>query len=118
MVSDPVKEYLLEASAYYKQAEQLGKDDRVIGFCKACEGTLQSINVFVHDDESWEEINKKTKELEQMFVKEFNKKATEMKDLGTWRNYNQWKKIEQDMYLWKAQQKLSFYDYLTKKYDI
>jgi hypothetical protein len=119
MVSEEVKRYILEAGTYQKQAEQLGNDPRVDDLCMACEGTLNSINVFVHDEEPWKLINEKNKELNQMFNKEFNKRIQAVKkDRGEYFAFCEKKAIEMDLKRWKCEQKVSFYDYLTKKYDL
>jgi len=118
MVSEQVKGYIAEAGAYLKQAEQLGSDPRVMDLCMACNGTLDSINVFVHDEEPWKLINDKTKELNQLFNKEFGTRIKTVKDKGPYYVFCQQKRIETDLMLWKCEQKVSFYDYLTKKYDI
>lgn len=118
MVSEPVKENLLEANAYLKQAEQLGNDERVIGLCVMCNGTLDSINVFVHDDDQYKLINEKNKELNNLFNKEFNKRTGEIKETGAYIRHCLTKQIERELMLWKAEQKFNFYDFLTKKYDL
>ena len=118
MTSDIVKSNIMEAGAYLKQAEQMGTDSRVLDMCMACEGTLDSINVFVHEDEPWKQINDKNKELNQMFNKEFGNRIKQIKDKGPYFVFCQQKRIEAELMLWKCEQKVSFYDFLTKKYDI
>ena len=119
MVSEPVKNYMMEAGAYLKQAEQMGNDPRVLDMCMACEGTLESINVFVHDDEPWKLLSDKNKELNQMFQKEFNSRKQKIKDeRGSYFAFCEEKRLETELKLWKCEQKVHFYDFLTKKYDI
>jgi len=116
-----VKELLNEASLYLKQAEQIGKGDpQVSGLALACEGTLDSINVFAYnvDKECWNEIANKNKELNELFHKEFEKRIDEKEDKGPYFRLHRAKQIERDLMLWKCEQKYSFYDWLTKKYDI
>jgi len=117
MVSEPVKNLVMEASSYLKQAEQMGNDPRVLDMCMACEGTLESINVFIHDEEPWDILNKKSKELNQMFHKEFENRKNKMKDKGAYIIFCEEKKIERELMIWKCEQKVTFYDFLTKKYD-
>lgn len=121
MTSSPVKELLNEASVYLKQAEQLGSgDSRVADLAMACEGTLDSINIYVmgSDEDAWGKISTKNKELNEMFHKEFEKRLGEKDDKGPYFQLHRAKKIDRELKLWKCEQKYSFYDWLTKKYDI
>ena len=120
MVSEQVKQYVLEAGAYLKQAEQMSAfDTRVLDMCTACEGTLEAINVFIHDEEPWKLISEKNKELNDLFNNEFKKRVdTIKKDKGSYWVFCQQKQIVSELMIWKCEQKLSFYDFLTKKYDV
>jgi len=117
-MNQTVQKYLLEAGAYLKQAEQMGNDPRVADLCMACDGTLEAINVFIQDEEPWNLINEKNRELNKMFQEEFNKRIAKLKDKGAYYLFCQQKEIESDLLLWKCEQKVHFYDFLTKKYDV
>lgn len=119
MVSEPVKNLVLEASAYLKQAEQMGNDPRVLDMCMACDGTLESINVFIHDDEPWKLLSDKIKELNKMFKDEFKERRDKLIDNnGAYVVFCEEKRIERELKVWKCEQKVTFYDFLTKKYDL
>lgn len=121
MTSGPVKELLNEAGIYLKQAEQIGySDPRVEELAMACEGTLDSINVYVMgaNEDAWKKIGEKNKELNDMFHDQFNKRIKEKEDKGPYFRLHRAKKIDRELKMWKCEQKFSFYDWLAKKYDI
>jgi hypothetical protein len=119
MVSEVVSKHINEAGEYYKQAEQMGVDAAAVEYCRFCEGALNSINVYIHNEEQSKLVVDKNVELDLMFRKEFNERCKKIEvDDDYLKRYNMYKSIEVKMHLWKAGQKLNFYDWLIKKYDI
>lgn len=121
MTSGPVKELLNEAGMYLKQAEQAGYNNPGISdLAMACEGTLDSIKVYVQgtNKEAWDEIAKKERDLNKMFHDEFSKRLKAKEDRGPYFQLHRAKQIDRELKMWKCEQKASFYDWLAKKYDI
>ncbi len=118
MVSDPVKERMIEAGMYLDEAAKLGDDPQAMGLLIGCDGVLEHIKLFVHDDEAWQQISAKEKDLNKLFWDTFNKDAEKIKTDGEYFKFLEMRKIEVRLLLWKCRQKISFYDWLTQKYDI
>jgi len=118
MVSDPVNERMKEAGAYLDEAEKLGDIPETLPAFIACDGILDNIKIFIHNEKAWEEINRKEQELNTMFKKEFKEKIEKIKHEDEYMRFLKMRKIEIQIMRWKCKQRLGFYDFLTKKYDI
>jgi len=118
MVSEPVSERLIEAGAYLDQAEKMGDNPQALGPLIACDGILENIKVFVHEDEPWEQIHTKEKDLNKIFWENFKKESEKLKDEGEYFKFLKQQKVEVHLMFWKCKQRLGFYDWLTQKYDI
>jgi len=120
MVSEPVKDRLKEAGMYLDQAEKMGDNPAVISSCVACDGLLENIKVFIQGkhEEAWVKIAEKEKELATMFNEMFKKETNKIQNLEEYHKYIAQQKIEGKLLKWKCRQRLSFYDWVSQKYDI
>jgi hypothetical protein len=83
-----------------------------------CDGKLSNLKSFIHDETIWKKVNEK----EEKVFREFNKKKdeakTKLKDIDPLIQWRTGAGFYNDLRHWKSQEMLSFWDKLSKEYDL
>jgi len=113
MVSKPVSDSINEAKAALDQRETLGKTAYDI-----CDGVLTNVKALVHDDEVWKKINAQEEKVHKEFKTKMNKAREKLKNIDPLYAWSEGMTYYMEMRHWKSLEMLSFWDKLSKEYDI
>lgn len=108
-----ITESITEAKNALDNIEQLGET----GF-NICDGVLMNIKAFVHDQDIWDNINEKEKQVHIEFQKQLEEARKKLKDMDpmfSWqKGMTQYMKLRQ----WKSMELISFFDKLNKEHEL
>jgi len=112
-VSKQISDSITEAKAALDQVEELGKTSYDI-----CDGMLNNIKAFVHDDAVWKKINDHEEKIHKDFKKRLDDARAKLKDRDPIYAWNDGLKFYMELRHWKSLEMLSFWDKLSKEHDI
>lgn len=113
MVSKPVNDSINDAKAALDQVETLGKTAYDI-----CDGILTNVKALVHDDGAWDKINKYEEKVHKEFKGKIEKAREKLKNVDPLYAWNDGLNYYMELRHWKSLEMLSFWDKLSKEYDI
>ena len=113
MVSKHVTDSITDAKNALDNIEQLGETAYDI-----CDGVLQNIKGFIHDETVWNKIQTHENKVHQEFKIRLKKANEELKNMEPLLAFRDGMKKYMKLRQWKSLEMLNFYDKLSKEHDI
>jgi hypothetical protein len=113
MVADIVTEKMSMASGFLDRVAEMG-----FSSFSNCNAVLDEIKLFIHEPELRKLIDDKEWELIDLHSKQFEERTKALEKMGCYERFLMQSRISFELERWKCEQRLSFYDWLSKKYDI
>jgi hypothetical protein len=113
MTSEFILSSIKEAANYLNKTEEIGE----VGF-NQCEGILGNLKSFIHDEIIWKKISEKEEKVYKEFQKKSNEAKVKLKDVDSLLQWNEGAKYYMTLRQWKCNEMLTFWDKLSKDYDL
>ena len=113
MVSKQISDSITEAKAALDRVEELGTTSYDI-----CDGVLNNLKAFIHDDVVWKKINDHEEKVHRDFKRKADDARSKLKTRDPIYAWNDGLKYFMELRHWKSMEMLSFWDKLSKEHDI
>jgi hypothetical protein len=113
MTSEFILSSIKTAKEYLDKVGDIGE----MGF-NQCDGILSNLKSFIHDEVIWRKIQEKEEKVYKEFQKKTNEAKTKLKDIDSLLQWNEGARYYAELRQWKSIELLSFWDKLSKEYDL
>jgi len=113
MTSEFILKNIKTAKEWLDKVGEIGET----GF-NQCDGILENLKAFIHDEVIWKKVQEKEEKIYKEFQKKSNEAKIKLKEVDSLLQWNEGARYYMELRHWKSMELLSFWDKLSKEYDL